>query len=92
MKTAAANVTIEGYVQGVGFRWFAMQRAKSHNVAGWVRNNRDGSVSVYAEGDRGNVEAFLDDVRNGPASARVTNVDIDWQEYRGEHTGFTIKH
>jgi len=92
MSVAAAEVQITGQVQGVGFRWYTTQRADSHAVTGWVRNNADGSVTVYAEGGRGAIESFLSELRSGPSSARVTDMDIDWREYTGNYNGFGIKH
>ncbi len=40
-----------GYVQGVGFRYNAMYLAKNLKLTGWVRNERDGSVTLEAQGE-----------------------------------------
>lgn len=52
-----------GRVQGVGFRYTASQIARDFAVAGWVRNEPDGSVSLVAEGEPGEIERFLDSIR-----------------------------
>jgi acylphosphatase len=70
-------------VQGVGFRYLAAQRARSLGVAGWVRNERDGSVTAAFEGPRDLVESMLDWCRRGPSGAHVDNVLVRWQHPTG---------
>lgn len=65
---------ISGRVQGVGFRWFARERARALGLAGWVRNRADGSVEVAAEGPDGDVNAFVLELRDGPPGASVSSV------------------
>ncbi len=81
-----AHVRITGRVQGVGFRFFATSHASRHAVTGWVRNRPDGSVEIEAEGSRGNVDAFLAEIRRGPRFGNVDGCDIDWIDPRGEST------
>ena len=69
MKAIQARVT--GQVQGVAFRWHAQEQAQRLGVAGWVRNEVDGSVLVHAEGEDGAVDALVEWCRHGPPSARV---------------------
>lgn len=64
-----------GRVQGVGFRWFVRERARSLGVAGWVRNEADGSVVVEAEGPAAALDALRHAVARGPEAARVEAVD-----------------
>ena len=45
------EVHFTGRVQGVGFRYFVMNAAEELGLTGWVRNRRDGSVEVLAEGE-----------------------------------------
>ncbi|HUO51761.1 MAG TPA: acylphosphatase [Gemmatimonadaceae bacterium] len=68
------RVEVRGLVQGVGFRWFARERARRLGVAGWVRNRSDGSVEVAAQGPDDAVNAFLANLAEGPAGARVDAV------------------
>ena len=63
-----------GRVQGVGFRHFTAMAARAHGVAGWVRNEADGSVRGEVEGEDAAVQAFLAEVRAGPRFARVDEV------------------
>ena len=72
---AARRFVVRGVVQGVGFRWFVLQRARRHGVAGWVRNRPDGSVEVLAQGAAVALEALADDLAAGPGRSRVTAVE-----------------
>lgn len=74
------TVRVTGRVQGVGFRNFTQMRARRLGVNGWVRNERDGSVRLVAEGARDALEDLVDAVKEGPRAARVENVSVDWKE------------
>ena len=69
---------VRGLVQGVGFRWFVRQQATRRSLAGWVRNNADGSVELVAQGPRDQLESFLEALRRGPRSAMVREVSLEW--------------
>jgi acylphosphatase len=77
-------VIVRGRVQGVFFRAQTRDRAKSLDLAGWVRNNPDGTVEATFEGDRERVESMVAWCRQGPAHAQVDDVDVVWEEPRGE--------
>lgn len=81
---------ISGVVQGVGFRWFVEDAANKFELKGWVKNLYDGTVETYAEGEEGALKGFLEEVRIGPRSARVTGVKSDWREYTGKYDSFRI--
>ena len=72
----AVTVTVTGRVQGVAFRWYAVQEAERRGVTGWVRNEPDGSVAAHFEGDPDAVEAMVAWCRQGPRRARVDAVDV----------------
>ena len=63
--TASRRVEYSGRVQGVGFRWTVTRLARSHAVAGYVKNLPSGSVEVVAEGTAGEIDAFLSDIEQG---------------------------
>lgn len=69
------HVAVRGRVQGVGFRWFVRETARDLGLAGWVRNERDGSVEVAAEGETTDIESLRAILRRGPAGATVSSVD-----------------
>lgn len=73
----AFRVKVKGYVQGVGFRYWAYRKAISLGIKGYVRNCPDGSVEILASGDRENLEFFLNLLEKGPSSAFVEGVEIE---------------
>jgi len=78
---------VRGRVQGVGFRWFVEREALTIGVAGWVRNNYDGSVEVLATGSREQLSVLRRKLREGPRAARVDEVDeSDAQPVEGLNT------
>jgi len=87
---AGAHVYINGKVQGVYFRAETRERALQLNVRGWVRNLPDGRVEGLFEGDRRDVEKLIDWCRQGPPRAVVYDVAVEWRDYRGEFSGFSI--
>ena len=74
MKAVQARVV--GRVQGVSFRWYTQEQARSLGVTGWVRNEPDGSVLLHAEGEDEAVDALVEWCRTGPSAARVTDVAV----------------
>ncbi len=71
----ACRFVVRGRVQGVGFRYFALQSARELGVAGFARNLPDGSVEVLAEADEAALAALETRLREGPAFARVQLVE-----------------
>lgn len=81
---------IQGRVQGVGFRYFAQERARELRLVGVCRNLRNGDVEVVAEGERGALEALLVALKQGPRMADVENVEAVWLAPTGEFRSFWI--
>ncbi len=81
---------MSGRVQGVGFRWFTQEMARSEGAKGWVRNLPDGRVEAIVEGDEEAVTRVERAIRTGPRGARVEKVDVDDQEVGG-YRSFTIE-
>ena len=65
---------MRGRVQGVGFRWFVDREARQLDLAGWVRNNIDGTVEALAIGSEEQLHAFRARLQQGPRAARVDEV------------------
>jgi acylphosphatase len=76
MSERRVRVTIRGRVQGVGFRMFVADEARSRGLGGWVRNRRDGAVEAMFAGAPEIVEETLAACRRGPPGARVDSVEI----------------
>lgn len=89
--TVRAHIIVEGMVQGVGFRWFAVREAQGLGLSGFVRNLANGNVEVEAEGERGMVEDLIARLKVGPRSADVQDLQIAWQEPLREKTYFEIR-
>jgi acylphosphatase len=89
---ARAHVWVEGYVQGVFFRYEASRIAKSLNVNGWIRNLPDCRVEAVFEGEKENVEEMAKFCRLGPPGAHVDDVEAKWETYRGEFSSFEIRY
>ncbi len=68
----AVQVRVTGRVQGVAFRWEAQHAAEKFGVAGWVRNEPDGSVAAHVEGEPDAVNDMVVWLRAGPPASRVT--------------------
>jgi acylphosphatase len=81
--TQAVDVTVTGLVQGVFFRAEAQQEASRLGVAGWARNEPDGTVSAHFEGEPGAVDAMVAWCSEGPSRARVDGVDVHDAEATG---------
>jgi acylphosphatase len=86
-----AHIFVSGRVQGVFFRVETRYEAMKRNVAGWVRNTYGGRVEAIFEGEREDVEKMIDFCRKGPSGARVTKIDVQWEEYSGEFKDFKIR-
>lgn len=71
---------IYGRVQGVFFRSWTADKARSLGVRGWVRNRRDGSVELLAYGADEAVEALIAACRTGPPAAKVDRVEVEAAE------------
>jgi acylphosphatase len=85
-----ARLLIEGRVQGVFFRASAEAQANRLGIQGWVRNCPDGSVELLAEGEKKSLDDLIAWCRRGPRGAQVESVRIEWEEFKGEFSGFRI--
>jgi acylphosphatase len=90
-QVAARRFLVRGRVQGVGFRWFVEREAQILQIAGWVRNNPDGSVEVLAEGTRDQLAGLHSRLREGPRAARVDEVDVSETQPAAGMTSFQIR-
>lgn len=84
------KIIVFGRVQGVFFRAYTKQKASELKIYGWVRNRRDGSVEILAEGSKENIEKFISWCRIGSPYSKVENIVVDRQEYKNEFNKFEI--
>jgi acylphosphatase len=89
-ELARAHVWLRGRVQGVGFRAHVEFYARQIGVTGWVRNVGYDTVEAVAEGERGNVERFIEMMKEGPHMSRVDESSVEWEEVTGEFREFGV--
>lgn len=87
----AFHAFVHGRVQGVGFRYTAVHEARRLDLCGMVRNCRDGSVEVVAEGDSQLVDRFLAWLHKGPPGSYVRSVEVDSIPCTGEYVSFEVE-
>ncbi len=89
--TRTVRVEIEGRVQGVYYRGWAVEEAGLRGLDGWVRNRRDGGVEAVFSGRAEDVEAMIAACRRGPPLARVENIRVFEDEPLPNQTGFASR-
>ena len=85
------QATVHGRVQGVSYRYYTQRRAAELGLTGHVRNERDGTVQVVAEGSKPAVRELLSFLHVGPRTAFVTQVDTHWIAPTGEFDRFEVR-
>ena len=88
--TKHVNIVVKGEVQGVFFRASAKEKALELGLKGFVRNERDGSVYVEAEGDEDRLNQFVAWCKQGPSRARVEKTEVNPGEWKG-FEGFEVR-
>jgi acylphosphatase len=90
---ARLSATVYGRVQGVYFRYFVRNVARKLSLKGYVRNLGSGdAVEVQAEGEKQQLHGLLEQLKVGPPGAWVKKVEVDWSDYSGQFTDFTIRY
>lgn len=82
---------VKGRVQGVGFRYHTLKYAQEYGLKGWVRNLYDGRVEVLAEGEHKDLNLLLADLRKGPVSSDVNDVDYEFTEATSKFDRFYVR-
>ena len=88
----AAEILVEGRVQGVGFRDFAQRKASLLGLTGYVMNLRDGRLRLRAEGARETIDELVRDLQKGPPLSRVERVSVMWLPPTGRFASFRIRY
>ena len=90
MGKQCVRLFIKGKVQGVFFRQALKVTAKKNNVNGWVRNLKDGRVEALLEGEDLDVSTLVEWCHAGSANARVEDIEIKNEKYKGEFSKFEV--
>ncbi len=87
-----AHIFVKGRVQGVGFRAHVEYHARQiGGLTGWVRNVGYNTVEAIAEGERENVERFIEMMKQGPSMSRVDESTVEWGDVTGEFREFGVR-
>jgi acylphosphatase len=86
-----AELTVNGLVQGVGFRYYILRQAHNLGLSGYVKNLYTGEVHILAEGERGMIEELIKLTKTGPSHAHVKNCRVEWSESTNEFATFEIR-
>ena len=94
MTTAitAAEIAVQGRVQGVGYREYTRRHAARLGLAGYVMNADDGRVLVHVEGSRSNIDELVHALQSGPRLAHVEHVSVRWLDAADGLSGFDIRY
>ncbi|WP_027053375.1 acylphosphatase [Mesorhizobium erdmanii] len=76
-RKRAVQARVYGKVQGVGYRIWARGEATGFGLVGWVRNERDGSVTAWLAGADAAVSVMIERLWQGPQGASVARIDVD---------------
>jgi acylphosphatase len=82
MQKKHLNITVQGRVQGVSYRYTTKAVADQLGVRGFIKNNPDGSVYLEAEADEWNMQLFLDWCNDGPTGAIVSSITTDEADFK----------
>ena len=85
------KITVRGFVQGVGFRYFTYKKAKEYGLTGYVKNLFNGDVESEAQGTSGLVNEFLSDLKKGPSGSYVKSVIFEDIPLQLDEAEFKIK-
>jgi len=86
------HLMISGLVQGVLFRSNTREIARELRLTGWVKNLLDGRVEAVFEGEKEKVLKIIEWAKRGPELAQIENIEIKWEEYKGEFDDFEIRY
>jgi len=87
----AFQVRVYGRVQRVGYRRFVLDSAQELGLSGYVKNEKNGSVTVFAQGDEAILEKFIEMLKSPPPPAYVKSIDVKEAKPRPAIKYFTIK-
>lgn len=85
------SITIHGKVQGVGFRFAAIEKAIEHELTGNIKNYKEDVVQIEVEGEVDNIQPFLKWCHVGPKGAEVTKVDFESTEELQKYETFSAE-
>lgn len=92
MAIQRAEIIVNGFVQGVGFRYFVARNAEQLLLKGFTQNLYSGEVYTVVEGELAMIEELYKKIKIGPKHASIKNASIKWSESKNEFTKFEIRY
>lgn len=92
MSRKRVHAAVHGRVQGVAFREYTRREAERLGVSGWVKNQPDGTVAVFCEGEGNQIDALVAWLSKGSPYAMVSRVEWREEEPQGETGPFVIQY
>lgn len=86
------HLLVSGRVQGVYFREHTRRKASELALSGWVKNLPDGRVEIVAEGNKEDVKKLIEFAEKGSLFARVSGLEIEWEDYEGDFRNFKVRY
>jgi acylphosphatase len=90
MERGRLRIVYSGHVQGVGFRYTVKSLTAGFELTGTIRNLSNGSVELLAEGDRTELKAFQQAIRESGLGGHIDHEDVQWTAATNEFHGFSI--
>ena len=91
-KSVSVKIKVTGRVQRVGYRYFVHHWAEDFGIGGWVKNQRDGSVFLKAEGRKDRIEKLIKELKEGPSMAQVEDVNVKWAGFENKYRNFDVRY
>ena len=88
-RKLAIHIFIKGRVQGVSFCYFTLKQAQKSEYRGLVRNNK-GEWGDFCQGDKTNLELFIEILQQGPSFYRVDEMKLIWEHAERDYSDFSI--
>lgn len=86
------RIQVFGKVQGVFYRASTKTEADNLGIVGWVRNEPDGSVRIYAEGSKEAMKKFIAWCKEGPQFAKVSSLSVEEDKDDDLHHEFQVRY
>ena len=84
------HAIVKGKVQGVGFRWTVVDHAEKFHLHGVTRNLSNGSVEIIAQGEKKDLEAFIQTLRDDPGNAKIVSITQEFRDLKQTFSKFSI--
>ena len=91
MDKRQVYIVIDGRVQGVGFRYFAMEKAEELHITGWVKNTWKEKIEMEVSGEVQYLHTFIAWMKIGPARAVIHRFTVSDILQERTYTQFTIR-